>query len=536
MGRMLAWGRVVPAGVMAAGRFRGRKPRFAPRAGMRCISDCISGVSPDVNFRRVYAASTMNADAVVSTLREMTNERSGDVFLLRALSHRFLAHVEEFFPPQIIEVLQSCADLGFADERLLQGLVGRIEDVTSGASPRRVVRILRCASALQLPPEAWLDSVLPPLYRHIPNLREGVPSALGHLAALRCTDPELIELLLSQGQIVSEELGDGYFSRVFERWSRHGQQNGGAVEQATTLAAAASESPRLAMRDALNLLAGLRRSGGKEHELVVNTLEEHLEARLRAASPGETVDALEWMERLSLQSPLLLKCCGDQVEMALSSMPFVRSRLPGAVHSLAALADSQAQRKLVVALLRAGATKEELPRYNARQSAQFLNAACLVAAACKPNSEEESKLVTAVHWADLLLPTSRLSRKLTLPDRRAMRRAAISLQDLNERIGLDFGDSERKALEWLRELPVASLPPLGGLQVGEGWRAEDIGTDSVLRPPGDTSDRSGVRMIGPLDMFTVPRSPKAARVAITPTCQLAVRAIELQGWKVTLQL
>ncbi|CAE7240188.1 unnamed protein product, partial [Symbiodinium sp. CCMP2456] len=104
-------------------------------------------------FVRFFEAPTMSADQVVSTLKELAQEQNADVKLLAALSRRYYGHAEEFFPPQIEDVLGSFAALGFADENLLKGIEGRIEDLASDASPRRVVRVLRSGASLRLDPE-----------------------------------------------------------------------------------------------------------------------------------------------------------------------------------------------------------------------------------------------------------------------------------------------------------------------------------------------------------------------------------------------
>ena len=73
--------------------------------------------------------------------------------LLAALSKRFHGHAEEFFPPQIEDLLGLFASLGYSDEHLLHGTLGRLQDLASDASPRRLIRLLRAGSQLQWAPQ-----------------------------------------------------------------------------------------------------------------------------------------------------------------------------------------------------------------------------------------------------------------------------------------------------------------------------------------------------------------------------------------------
>merc|ERR1740121_2653733 len=107
---------------------------------------------------------------------------------------------------------------------------------------------------------------MPQLHYHLPNFRDGIPSLLESIHAGRYKDPELVELLLTQGLMVSSELGDSFFTRLFERWSRFKYTHAAAEESAIALAevSTSADAGHLDIRDSLNLLAGLFRSQNPE--------------------------------------------------------------------------------------------------------------------------------------------------------------------------------------------------------------------------------------------------------------------------------
>eukprot|EP00928_Gymnodinium_smaydae_P021802 TRINITY_DN18537_c0_g1_i5.p1 TRINITY_DN18537_c0_g1~~TRINITY_DN18537_c0_g1_i5.p1 ORF type:complete len:342 (-),score=73.74 TRINITY_DN18537_c0_g1_i5:270-1295(-) len=319
--------------------------RLALRLTLRGVADRVNGVAPALKFRRLCEAPTMEPDAVVATLRELVAERSADVPLFGALSQRFHARAEEFFPLQIDRLLGCFAELGYADESLAEGVAGRVGDLMSDASPRRVVRVLRNAAALRLPHEVWLDAATTQLHRHLPNLRDGVPSVLESLGALRWRDEELAELLLTQGLLIVDGLHtggrmnsdrDGYLARLFERWSRIGFNHAEVEGLAVDLARTKATSLDFDVRDTINLLAGLRRCAGDGAREACRELEAAFIDRLRAAKAEDTAmvaAALAWMERLSFCSPALWQACADAVELALADASFVRKEAPRVLRS-----------------------------------------------------------------------------------------------------------------------------------------------------------------------------------------------------------
>eukprot|EP00930_Biecheleria_cincta_P096095 TRINITY_DN87979_c0_g1_i1.p1 TRINITY_DN87979_c0_g1~~TRINITY_DN87979_c0_g1_i1.p1 ORF type:complete len:535 (+),score=108.75 TRINITY_DN87979_c0_g1_i1:16-1620(+) len=496
----------------------------------RGIAERVNGVAATVQFERFYEAPTMSADAVLATLRELVQEQSADVHLLAALSRRFAGHAEEFFPPQIEELMGAFAQLGYCDEHLVHGVAGRMEDLASDASPRRVVRLLRYASTLHLRPDAWLGHALAALHRQMPNMREGLPAVIISLHGLRWRDDELEELLLTQGFIVSEHLGDEFLGRLLEAWTRYGQWDEEVQDRLETLAeqfvAQRGQSKSKArtpdLRDGLNILAGLRRCSAAEERRsgpAADHLEKLLVAQVQSAGPEEVSAALGWMKRLALRSDPLWKASADSVELALKEKAFVRDLLPEATHCLASLAGSgKEEAALVAGLLSTAEVKAATPKYGARQSLQLLHAVSML------RLRDESVV------GPLAAQTARLARQLTLPERRIL----LTVSDAS-------GSPDDSLAAASRNLSLLPLPPLLGnepaLAKASQLSTVRVGAESLLidkkaRRIKDESALSGVKYLGFGDMLT---EAGQARAQLSPACRLAISALERHGWKVELR-
>lgn len=472
----------------------------------------------------------MNADAVLRTLRELVQEQSADVHLLAALSRRFAGHAEEFFPPQIEELMGAFAQLGYCDDHLVHAVSGRIGDLVSDASPRRVVRLLRYGSTLHLRPDAWLDQSLAALHRQMPNMREGLPAVIISLHGLRWRDDELEELLLTQGFIVSENLGDEFLARLLEAWTRYGRWDEEVQDRLVALAEqfvnqrgqTKSKTRIPDIRDGLNILAGLRRCSAAEEKrsgvAAADDLEKVLLAKVQSAGPEDVSAALGWMKRLALRSAPLWKASADSVELALKEKAFVRDLFPEATHCLASLAgQDKEEAALVAGLLSTAEVKTSTPRYGARQSLQLLHAASML------RLRDESVLPLAAQ-------TARLARQLTLPERRILRTVCDARGSPD--------DSLTAASAALSLLP---LPPLLGnepaLAKASQLSTVRVGAESLLldkksRKKKDGHALSGIKYLGFGDTLT---EAGQAQVQPSPACRLAVSALDRQGWRVELR-
>eukprot|EP00931_Biecheleriopsis_adriatica_P022345 TRINITY_DN14382_c0_g2_i1.p1 TRINITY_DN14382_c0_g2~~TRINITY_DN14382_c0_g2_i1.p1 ORF type:complete len:543 (+),score=110.19 TRINITY_DN14382_c0_g2_i1:201-1631(+) len=476
----------------------------------------------------------MDADRVVSTLQQLVKEKSSDVHLLAALSQRFHAHAEEFFPPQIEELLGAFASLGYADASLLRGAAGRMQDLASDASPRRVARLLRYGSALRLQPEVWLPQVLPTLRRQLPNMREGLPSLLACLHALRWRDSELNELLLTQGFIVSEDLGDQFLGRLLEAWSRFGDWDEEVQDRLEELAKQISANVGRAdstfghdMRDGLNVLVGLLRLGaarGKDTtpSTAALELEEKLAVRLSSLSSKEAARTIAWLRRLALRSVPLWKAGADAVELALKEQAFVRDLLPDAVHALASVASPSDGEEvaLLASMLVTPEVRAVSARFTAGQNLQVLHAASMLGLL-------DDKMVPVAPQA------ARLARQLSLPERRILRTVADS-----------HGGSCKPLVSAADTLSLAPLPPLldsGAADSAGKLVAVEVGAEALLMPRssndgGGQKPRSGIRFLGFGDTLAGAAVVQKGGLPLSPSCQLTLNAFRKHGWTVDLRV
>ncbi|CAK9021172.1 unnamed protein product [Durusdinium trenchii] len=466
---------------------------------VRSVADRMNCPDATVPFLRFVEAPTMSADDVVKTMRHLVQERCADVKLLAALSKRFHSYAEEFFPPQIEELVGHFATLGYTDAHLRHGTLGRLQDVTSDASPRRVLRLMRAMTTLRWPAKEWFpDAVRPALRRHLPNFHEGIPSALIFLQDMRWKDAELEELLLTQGFIVAEELGDVYLARVLEAWSRMGSTDPEAVDRSKQMVhnicgPGAQKHRELGhdLRDALNVLATLTRMCPKSQER--STLEAHLASQLSAVNSTEAMLALQWLQRLALDSAPIWKACAEVTELALEEKNFVRDHFAHAVHCLASVAGEQTQAALISQLISSPEVKHGAPRLSAEKTLQVLHAASMM----------DLKDSVVADWES---QAARLARQMSLPDRRTLR------------IISDARPTASKLKTAMAQLPIAHLPPLRVSPESDELEAVQIGGDVLLQPKG--GGKEGIKYMGHWDSLVGRGKPKGQS---SPSCQLSIR-------------
>lgn len=456
----------------------------------------------------------MDPPKLLSCLKSLASEFNSDPVLFRALSTRFLADAEEYFPPQLEQLLASFAKLSYADEALATGFAGRCEDLTVDASPKRVVNVLQCCATLRLPTEAWLQSLLIQLHRHAPHIHAGAPSALESLRSLGVRD-DSVELLLAQGLEASEKLGDGYLTRVLERWSRFGADDAEAVECAEQLAVIA---PKLDIRDGLNLLACLLRCGRAR---AASELSVKLAARLQKGRPTEVHGATLWMRQLVLSTPALWEVCADAVEMRLRDKRFRRFGLAEAVHSLACVAPKGSA--LLGKVLASKEVLASLHSYTGPKSLMLLHAACLTA--------RDAEELPQIPWEELSTQVARTCRQLTLQERRTLHSVADALRHLDSRHELGLSP----LIDRMQQLPCPPLPARVPAHNQESWDGVRVGHQMVLQSPTKEGTKDGVLFLDACDFLTLPGASDPP-THIAPARQLDLDALKRAGWKVDLRI
>ena len=200
---------------MRESRFRGNSLVKPERASL----------SPEETFRIVTYGPSFKPDQVVSALTTCSQVSSPSLTAISVLSHRAAASSEQYFPPQIVEVLSLLGKIGHAEyEPLMNFFTERLDDVLNEASPRRIVLLLQAFANLNLP--LFSENVWPKLraeiVRLLPQFKRGIPSLLASLSSLGCTDVELSTALLAQAEClyVSGEIERDFFIHSIETASR----------------------------------------------------------------------------------------------------------------------------------------------------------------------------------------------------------------------------------------------------------------------------------------------------------------------------
>ncbi|CAD7939843.1 unnamed protein product [Amoebophrya sp. A25] len=175
--------------------------------------------------------------------------------LLHSLTARFFETCEHFYPPQILEILSLCADIGHSDENLMRAVVGRLDDLLASttATPtspnaRRVAQIVIFCARARVPSHHWWPLVRDPLEQNLHNLAHGIPNLLDallfvfprkDLQDLRKEASEerelFIDSLATQMLLHKEELGPGVFAKGFEALSRHAYRYTAVEDEAAAL-------------------------------------------------------------------------------------------------------------------------------------------------------------------------------------------------------------------------------------------------------------------------------------------------------------
>ena len=184
-----------------------------------------AALKPVDTFRIVAKGPAFKPDEVISALVDCSRVSSPSATALSVLSHRAAVAADQFYPPQIVEVLSLFGRIGFGGSQdLFSLIVSRKSDVLSEASPRRIVTLIEAFANLQLPlfhPAIWPD-MRAELVRVMPQLKRGITTVLRSLSKLGCTDTELVGALMAQAECLEEsgEIEREYYVHALEAVSR----------------------------------------------------------------------------------------------------------------------------------------------------------------------------------------------------------------------------------------------------------------------------------------------------------------------------
>ena len=198
-----------------------RESRFRGNAAFKLANASLPSAE---TFGIVAKGSTFTPDAVIASLTRLSQVTSPSLVALSTLAARTAASSEQYYPPQIVDVLSIFSKIGFSDPVLFEFISARKDDVLNECSPKRIVSLLDALSELQLPlfhASVWPDLRVQ-LVRVLPQLRRGIPTVLQALARQGCADTELIDALVAQAECVYKtgEIEKGVFFKSLECASR----------------------------------------------------------------------------------------------------------------------------------------------------------------------------------------------------------------------------------------------------------------------------------------------------------------------------
>eukprot|EP00392_Amoebophrya_sp_AT5.2_P012177 g12272.t1 len=99
--------------------------------------------------------------------------------LLKQLAASFFENCDRYYPPQVLEVLRLFAEeVGYSDENLMRGAVGRLDDLLLMPTPRRIVQVAVSFSRARIPAQHWWASVCPLVEDNFPHFAHGIPNLL----------------------------------------------------------------------------------------------------------------------------------------------------------------------------------------------------------------------------------------------------------------------------------------------------------------------------------------------------------------------
>ncbi|PFH34448.1 hypothetical protein BESB_064790 [Besnoitia besnoiti] len=380
----------------------------APASAVRTCSSSVSSLASSVSSvllvsarceRRAFSASAAAAKRCLamlkakpglwkSLLQDALRAKVADPAFLRLASRRFLDISDEFYPPECLEALELFASVPFSDEPLLAAVTGRLDDLLTDPSPKRLAALMgfytRLGFSHPLAQNPLTQQLVAKMHAVDVTL---LPSLCRHASAL-FLEPHVpvldglstqAQLLLAAGLATGKEgneEGKRDLSALFsclESLSRQRYRHAALIED--TLVCVERHSKVLSLQDSLRAVAAARR-------LHLAGVEEQLRAQVdqqaeRAMERGEELlGLLRLLDRLRLRDAAILQKALDAVELHSQKKGFATTQMPEALLHLARLAPSDLP--LLVALLSQPSLVATASSFSVSQVQQLLTASSLI--------------------------------------------------------------------------------------------------------------------------------------------------------------
>eukprot|EP00922_Rhytidocystis_sp_ex-Travisia-forbesii_P017543 GHVS01026139.1.p1 GENE.GHVS01026139.1~~GHVS01026139.1.p1 ORF type:complete len:703 (-),score=101.68 GHVS01026139.1:83-2149(-) len=272
----------------------------------------------------------------VAQLQDMCSQICADPEVLRALSARFHSSADEFFPPQIIQILQLFSFMGYSDESLVAATVTRIDDLLTKPSPLRLALLLRLFRHLNIHHPLAVMPVLERLPDHYHNFSNELADMIASLAGLHQHNQLLLDALASQCLIHKDYLKSSLY-RCYESLSLHGYAHDALDVHIHKTVQNSKALSVMSPHDKLRLLAAFIRYGTDgPAELCRNSLITDLDAQ-NSLRWNTSASLLHRITSLGLRDSDLLERLANDMEVNIRSQEFTQfyltTRLLGLVTS-----------------------------------------------------------------------------------------------------------------------------------------------------------------------------------------------------------
>ncbi|CBZ54011.1 conserved hypothetical protein [Neospora caninum Liverpool] len=321
------------------------------------------------------------------------NAKVVDAPLVRLASRRLSALSDQFYPPEIMELLEVFAAFPFSDEPLLAAVASRLDDLLTDPSPKRLASLLSiyarlgfCHPVVQDPLMKCIEEkmhtfdagLLPGLCRSATSLLSPRVPILDGLATQT-------QLVLSAGLLCEKKSAGspgvdaeqrrhiGALFSCLESLSRQRYSHAALIDDC--LACIDLHIKAFSLQDTLRAIGAARRLGlaGVEEQL-----RRHMEMQAEGAMDrgDQLLAMLRLLDALRLRDSQLLQKASDAVELHSQKKAFMATQLPEALLHLSRL--SPADLQLPVAILSQPALLGMAPRLSASQLQQLLSASALL--------------------------------------------------------------------------------------------------------------------------------------------------------------
>ncbi|KAF8820934.1 hypothetical protein IE077_002638 [Cardiosporidium cionae] len=348
------------------------------------------------------------------------NHHSAHLLLLKATTKRLFESADEFFPPQIVQMLQNFASIGYSDEDLIGVLVSRIDDLCENPSPKRITEMLRIFASLHFHHPLVVIPLKEKMLEKMHDFTYEIPSLLNSLALLFEHDRLSIDQLATQAFLKKDSLGSEYCS-VVEKLSHHGYCHESFVSDVDQLMSSSLKPTVFSVKKSLKFYCSCLRLGYPQQakqlrNRILTVLGEH------TFSASQLATLLEEMYTMRLRDDEIQAYFIHYLENRLKNTAFVSTHCLRFMTVLAGVSSTESSFLLTV--INSNEMKRLRPSLSAYQLCQLLYDTCLLLHA-SPNARN---VIMTDFFSDILSYLKRCHLQMNLNFRRKLLECVFFIQ------------------------------------------------------------------------------------------------------------